>query len=66
MDPRKGDRIVVAAETVDAPERRGTVLKVIRSPWGASYEVRWDDGHETTIRPVAGTVRVLEVAARHG
>lgn len=64
MDPRKGDRIVVGSERVGMPERRGTVLQVIASPWGASYRVRWDDGHETTFRPGTAPIRVLEHVAR--
>ena len=65
MDPKKGDRIVVGSESAGAPERRGTVLQVVRSPWGASYRVRWDDGHESTFRPGIAPVRVLAHAITH-
>jgi hypothetical protein len=42
------------------PPRQGTVLEVIEHEYGVSYRVAWDDGHETTFRPTAGTVHRVE------
>jgi len=65
MDPRKGDRIVIGSERAGVPERRGRILAVVRHPWGPAYRIRWDDGHETEIRPMPGMLRVLEAAPVH-
>ena len=35
------------------------MLKVIRGEVSVSYQVRWADGHETFITPVAGTVTIV-------
>ena len=35
------------------------MLKVIRGDVSVSYQVRWADGHETFITPVAGTVTIM-------
>jgi|GEM_PF-1105449 len=64
MEAQVGDRIVIAAEVAGGHERRGRVREVIPHPWGDSYRVAWDDGRESTIRPVGGTLHVLEPAAR--
>lgn len=63
MDPRKGDRIAIGSERAGVPERRGRILAVIRHPSGPAYRVRWDDGHESEIRPMPGMLRVLEAVA---
>jgi hypothetical protein len=54
-----GDRIKVDASKVDEPVRTGIVLEVIERDYGTRYRVAWDDGHESTIRPTAGTVHAL-------
>ena len=55
----KGDRISVDSQKAGEPPRQGTVLEVIEHDYGASYRVAWDDGHETTFRPTAGTVHTV-------
>jgi hypothetical protein len=50
-----GVRIRVDSEKVDVPPRSGTVLEVLEASYGTRYRVRWDDGHESTIHPMAGT-----------
>ncbi len=35
------------------------MLKVIRGGASVSYQVRWADGHETFITPVAETVTIV-------
>jgi hypothetical protein len=52
----KGDRIVVDSQKAGEGARQGTILEIIEHEYGTSYRVRWDDGHESTFRPTAGTV----------
>ena len=47
-------------------ERAGEVLEVTDSPLGANLRVRWDDGHETEIRPKAGSARIVTKAPAAG
>jgi hypothetical protein len=53
-----GDRIRVDSDKAGAPAREGEILEVIEHDYGTSYRVRWDDGHESTFRPTAGTVHI--------
>lgn len=59
MQAKVGDHIVVESETVGTPTRQGEVLEVIQGEIGVRYRVRWEDGHETTFTPSAGSVRVI-------
>jgi hypothetical protein len=62
-----GDRIVIDSDKAGTPARSGEVLEVIEHDYGTSYRVRWDDGHESTVRPTPGTVSVeSEAGARSG
>lgn len=56
---KAGDRIVLESEKVGKPAREGEILAVVESPSGISYEVRWDDGHESSFRPAAGSVKIV-------
>jgi len=56
-DVRVGDRIVVESESVGKPARVGEILEVTTSAVGPSFEVRWEDGRRTSIRPAAGSAR---------
>ncbi|MGE5461054.1 MAG: DUF1918 domain-containing protein [Solirubrobacterales bacterium] len=62
MQAKVGDHIVVESETVGTPTRQGEVLEVIQGEVGVRFHVRWEDGHETTFTPSAGSVRVLAKA----
>ena len=55
MTGKVGDRIIVESEKVGQPARAGDILEVIDSTFGTGYRVRWDDGHESTFRPKAGS-----------
>ena len=55
-----GDRISVDSHKAGEPPRQGTILEVIEHEYGTSYRVAWDDGHESTFRPTAGTVHAVE------
>ena len=39
--------------------REGTVLQVIEASYGTRYRVLWDDGHESTFRPSAGSATIV-------
>jgi hypothetical protein len=54
MVEKVGDRIVIESQKVGTPAREGDILEVLEASYGTRYRVRWDDGHESTIRPAAG------------
>ena len=58
MVAKAGDRIVVESEKVGLADRTGEILEVIPHDYGTEYHVRWDDGHESSFRPAAGSVRI--------
>ena len=37
----------------------GTILEIVEHDYGTSFRVAWDDGHESTFRPTAGTVHTV-------
>jgi hypothetical protein len=45
-----GDRITLHANTVDAPDRTGTIVAVL-GPDGPPYRVRFDSGDESIVTP---------------
>jgi hypothetical protein len=53
------DEIVVDSEKAGMPARRGEILEILEESYGIRYRVRWEDGHESTIHPVAGTVHIV-------
>lgn len=57
MGAKVGDRIIVESEKVGLPEREGTILEIIEASYGTRFRVRWDDEHESTIHPTAGSAR---------
>jgi hypothetical protein len=57
--PSPGDRIVIESERVGQPAREGEILEIVDSPFGPSYDVRWDDGHTSSFRPAAGSARIF-------
>jgi hypothetical protein len=59
MAGKAGDRISIESEKVGTAPREGEILEVIESASGAHYRVRWDDGHESDIRPTAGSARII-------
>ncbi len=54
-----GDRIVVESDRVGQPAREGEILEVVEHPLGIEYRVRWDDGHESSLRPHGGSARIV-------
>ena len=59
MKTQTRDRIVVESEKVGRPPREGDVLQVIETSYGTTYRVAWDDGHESTFHPSAGSARIV-------
>ena len=59
MQAKAGDRIVIETEKVGERVREGEILEVTESPYGINYRVRWDDGHESEIRPKAGSAEIF-------
>ena len=59
MDGKIGDRIIVVTDKVGVAAREGEILEVIEHDFGTEFVVRWDDGHETAIRPHGGNARVV-------
>ena len=59
MTAKIKDRIILESERVGQRDREGDILEVIEASYGTRYRVRWDDGHESTIRPAAGSARII-------
>ena len=60
MDGKVGDRIVIVTDKVGQTSREGKILEVIDHESGTEFVVRWDDGHESAIRPHGGNARIVE------
>jgi hypothetical protein len=58
-DARVGDRIVMDSDKVGVPARQGEILKVTPHENHTEFRVRWDDGHESEIRPTGASYRIL-------
>jgi Domain of unknown function (DUF1918) len=63
MDGKVGDRIVIGTDKVGQPAREGEILEVIDHESGTEFVVRWDDGHESAIRPHGGNARIVRRSA---
>ncbi len=59
MTGKVGDRIVVESERVGQHDREGEILEIIEASYGTRYRVRWEDGRESTVRPSAGSARII-------
>jgi len=59
MTTKVGDHIVVESEKVGKAAREGEILEVIEASYGTRYRVLWQDGHESTIRPAAGSATTV-------
>jgi hypothetical protein len=59
MEAKRGDHIRVESEKVGKAAREGEILEVMASAGGPHYMVRWADGHESDIRPAAGSATIL-------
>lgn len=59
MQARRGDHIVIDSPQVGLPPREGEVLTVIVGEVSVRYRVKWSDGHESLISPVAGVAHIV-------
>lgn len=55
-----GDRVAKVNNKLGHPEVRGTVTGV----QGEMIGIKWDDGHESSLIPGPGTLKVLGAAAK--
>lgn len=51
MSASVGDRLRLHSNTVDTPDREGTIVAVLGSDDGPPYRVRFDSGEETIVTP---------------
>ncbi len=59
MEVKAGDTIEILSNKVDTPTRRGKVIEIIsEDPF--ELRVKWSDGHESTLYPNTGMLRVLD------
>lgn len=59
-----GDRILVESERVGRSAREGEILEMLGSGSDVYYRVRWQDGHESTLFPSAGSVTIIRVTSK--
>lgn len=65
MATKTRDHIVVTSDKVGISERRGEILEEISHESGVEYRVRWEDGHESSIRPHGGSARIERTREAH-
>jgi hypothetical protein len=58
MKATAGDTIRIDSDRAGTPAHTGQILEVLEASFGTRYRVRWEDGHESTIHPMAGTVHL--------
>jgi hypothetical protein len=58
-DFKAGDRIVVESEHVGKAGREGEVLEVLGAGETVHYRVRWENEHESTFYPSAGSAMLM-------
>ena len=66
MKVKAGDSISIDSEKAGVAARKGKILEVLEASYGTRYSVRWDDGHESVIHPIAGTARIESAPSRAG
>ena len=59
-----GDRVSMESERVGQSAREGVIQEVLGVGENSHYRVRWDDGHESTFYPTAGTTRIIPKARK--
>jgi hypothetical protein len=59
MAVKQRERIVIDSDKAGQPAREGEILEIIEASYGTRYRVAWDDGHESTIRPAAGSAHIV-------
>lgn len=64
MDAKVGDRIIMGSDKVGVAARQGEILQVIPHEPHTEFRVRWDDGHQSEIRPIAASYRIVAKGKR--
>ncbi|MDQ6919050.1 MAG: DUF1918 domain-containing protein [Candidatus Dormibacteraeota bacterium] len=64
MEAKVGDLVEVESERVGKPMRQGTVLEILSPGPDVHYRIRWVDGHETILFPLAGSMSVVGEGAK--
>ena len=59
-----GDRVLVESGKVGLPVREGQIREVLSSGSAIHYRVRWEDGHESTGFPEAGSLTIIHMAPK--
>lgn len=59
-----GDRVVVESERTGRSAREGVILEVLGTSEGIHYHIKWDDGHESTFFPSAGSISIIPKATK--
>jgi hypothetical protein len=66
MEGRVGDRVILESERTGQAAREGKIVEVLGAGEGIHYRVRWEDGHETTFFPNAGSITIIHKAGKVG
>ena len=64
IEAKVGDRIIIESEKVGQHDREGMILEIIEASYGTRFRVLWEDGHESTIHPGAGSARIVHAPKR--
>lgn len=62
----KGDRVIVESEHVGKSAREGEIVEVLGAGEELHYRVRWDDSHESTFFPSAGSITIVPKVKKVG
>ena len=57
MHAKIGDRVVVETERTSQTARHGVIEEILQDE-PPRFRVQWDDGHESTLTPAAGALRI--------
>ena len=63
MHANTGDRIVVESRHIGQPRRQGEIVSVVPGA-REHYQVRWEDGHESTYFPSSDCHVIASAEAR--
>jgi hypothetical protein len=61
-----GDRLIMESERIGQSPREGEILEVLGAGEGVHYRVHWEDGHESTFFPSAGSITIVHKAKKAG
>jgi Domain of unknown function (DUF1918) len=66
MEGRVGDRVILESERTGQAAREGKIVEVLGAGEVVHYRVRWEDGHESTLFPSAGSITIIHKASKAG